>query len=113
MQSPKSAPNELRDLLDREYIALMSGDLDRVARMSDARERVMEKLKGANPEDLNDLLEIAARNQRLLAAAARGIKRVSQRLALMREVTTGFQTYDAQGRRAHESTTPTRIWRRA
>ncbi|MCR9085365.1 MAG: flagellar biosynthesis protein FlgN [Rhodobacteraceae bacterium] len=94
---------EIEDLLDAERDALLEGDFDAVRDLKDRKEELLASLlehrAGLSPESYAQLSEKAARNQSLLAGAARGIAAVRQRLQEIRDARTGNVSYDAEGRR--------------
>lgn len=99
---------EIDELLDAERSALLRGDLASVQRLKERKEDLLARLAehpaGLSPEVYASLSEKAARNQTLLAGAARGIAAVQERLQEIRNAQAGEASYDANGRR----TAPTR-----
>lgn len=94
-----SISDMLEDLLDRERVALLAGDLGTVARLAEEKERLVQSLEGSGHGALADLQEKASRNQELLHSAVAGIRAVAERLAALREARETFSTYDSSGRR--------------
>lgn len=112
---PIALAEGLADLLDIEFEALLAGDVDRVARLSEERLAVTDRLRISPPpgDTLKVLHRKITRNQGLLAAAARGIQAVRDRVAALRERQAGFQTYDAQGARHRVETGAHQVCRKA
>ena len=94
---------EIEQLLDAERSALLEGDFDAIRDLKDRKEELLggllEQRAGLSPEAYALLSEKAARNQSLLAGAARGIAAVRQRLQEIRDARAGSVSYDAEGRR--------------
>ena len=100
--------NELDQLLDREREALLTGKLDEMSRSLTLKEDLIERLNAAGGDDqdrLADVQDKLTRNQHLMSGALDGIRAVADRMAALRQVRQGLQTYDQAGRRA-QLTTP-------
>ena len=98
-----SVVDALDDLLDRERQAILSGNLDGLARLLGEKTRLMERLSGSTTDitRIERLRVKADRNQELLQAVARGIKSVSRRIEAMRKPADALRTYD-KGGTSHE-----------
>ncbi len=98
-----SVVDALDDLLDRERQAILSGNLDGLARLLGEKTRLMERLSGSSTDTtrIERLRVKADRNQELLEAVARGIKSVSKRLKTLNEPAGALRTYD-KGGASHE-----------
>ncbi len=97
----------LDDLLDRERIALLNGDLDAISRGLREKERLIDALNalhGDQDEDLSAIRNKAQRNQILLESALSGIRAVADRVAALRRVRDTLETYDQSGRKTAIST---------
>lgn len=97
----------LDDLLDRERIALLNGDLDAISRRLREKERLIDALNtlhGDQDEDLSAIRNKAHRNQILLESALSGIRAVADRVAALRRVRDTLETYDQSGRKTAIST---------
>lgn len=97
----------LDDLLDRERIALLNGDLDAISRGLREKERLLDGLNalhGDQDEDLSAIRNKALRNQVLLESALTGIRAVADRVAALRRVRDTLETYDQSGRKTAIST---------
>jgi hypothetical protein len=96
--------DDLRDLLEREHGALLSGRLEDVARLIPLKERIAAELarnpQAAEDARLSGLGRLARHNAELLAAARRGLESAQARLALIRGGGVGLNTYDHRGQRA-------------
>lgn len=92
----------LDDLLDQEREALLTGDLDRVGRLVEQKENLIDQLAQFEHTQLDALMQLDEkfkRNQVLLDSALDGIRRVARRLSALRRVRNALDTYDAQGER--------------
>lgn len=97
----------LDDLLDRERIALLNGDLDAISRGLREKERLIDALNalhGDQDDDLSAIRNKAQRNQILLESALSGIRAVADRVAALRRVRDTLETYDQSGRKTAIST---------
>lgn len=88
-------------LLDAERIALLGGDLGRIASDVAEKERLIDALGAteAHQHDLTALQVKLARNRDLLDGALQGIRSVAARMASYRRVRRSMDTYDGQGRK--------------
>ncbi len=88
---------KLEALLDQAASALIAGDFDALSRLTPQIDA--QPLAGADRQTAEILMEKARRNERLLDAAARGVKAASLRFS---EVVRGptLTTYDARGQKA-------------
>lgn len=104
----------LEDFLERERGLILAGDLDRLGRLLPHKADLLERLQGtgADPAALDRLRNGADRNQRLLSAAARGIRSVTRRLQGMKDGQARFTTYDPTGMRQPLAQGPFRLERR-
>lgn len=109
--------DELDQLLERERAALLAGDLDTIARILDLKEALIDRINGFDATDhapLGRLREKLGRNQALLVGAMEGIRAVADRMADLRRVRLGLETYDKSGRRhRHQPGIPGTVERRA
>ena len=103
---PKDTPteiiNEIHDVLDKERAALISGNLDEVERLFNVKQSLIERIGGLeapNKQKLEDVQSKVTRNQELLQSAMEGIKSVADRIAELRKVRQGLDTYDQNGKR--------------
>lgn len=95
--------DELYDLLDQERSALLSGDLDSIARLHARKQTLIEALnlsKKADAQDLRILQDKAATNQALLNSALDGIRSVTRRLATVHRVRQSLEFYGEDGNRS-------------
>lgn len=93
---------ELEGLLDLERKALIEGQLDQLGRMLSEKERLIESVgldAIARSDQMLRLRKKVERNQALLESAADGVRSVINRMAELRRVRRGLNTYDASGRR--------------
>ncbi|SLN63202.1 hypothetical protein [Roseisalinus antarcticus] len=105
----------LRDLLESEREALLSGDLRTVGRLGAEKLDLVEGLETAPAGDgtLREIAELSARNQSLIAAALDGTRSVVRRLGQLKDVQSQLTTYDANGRKAQVLTASVRSDRKA
>lgn len=90
----------LDDLLEEERAALLTGDLEKVGRLFDRKEGLIEELSQLEQFEartLNTLQDKMKRNQALLDSALEGIRAVAGRLAALRRVRSTLDTYDSNG----------------
>lgn len=96
--------DELDDLLDVEKKALIAGDMEKIGRLLPQKEVLFESLNAQNnlgKENLSLLQQKVMRNQTLLDSALEGIRAVATRMAELRRVRSGLETYDERGRKLH------------
>lgn len=104
-ETHEEAAADLDRLLDEEQAALLAGDLERVAELADEKERIARVLSSGDCEGPGGLELLDAklrRNQHLLQSALMGIRSVADRMAEMRRVRRGLETYDATGRKSRK-----------
>lgn len=98
---------ELDDLLDREREALLSGDLEAIGRILAVKESLIDRVNAceqAGPAELDGVQGKLTRNQALLAGAMEGIRAVADRMADLRRIRQGLETYDSKGRKTRYPT---------
>ncbi|WP_151719062.1 hypothetical protein [Gemmobacter serpentinus] len=88
---------DLGRVLARIRSAVLAGDFHLLAGLEEELEALRPDLRGMEPARLAPLLAQASANQRLLAAASRGVRAAQRRLAELARAMEGFQTYDAAG----------------
>lgn len=104
----------LTDLLEQERAALLSGDIDKLARLAPHKERVLQSLDATDRPALDALHGKALRNQELIDSALQGIRDVTDRLQAMRAARRSLETYDSHGhRRSIEATVRPTVEKRA
>ncbi|MHA6347674.1 flagellar protein FlgN [Roseivivax sp. CAU 1761] len=89
-------------LLDRERDALLDGDFDTIERLAAERERLVAALAAAPPAEAGALAPLQARlrrNRDLFEQALAGLRSVGDRLAALRRLREGAETYDDGGAR--------------
>ncbi len=94
--------DDLEDLLEKERAALLNGDLEKVGRLVERKEDLLETLSQievTETESLQNLSEKMKRNQELLDSALEGIRAIATRLAALRRVRQQLETYDAAGKK--------------
>jgi flagellar biosynthesis/type III secretory pathway chaperone len=97
----------LLDLLTEEREAILKGAFDKLPGLAGRKEALFGDLAAAavSGPTLRRIGAQVGRNQRLLAAALRGFREVSDRLGIVREVRDSFSTYDSAGQKSHVSPT--------
>lgn len=94
--------DELDTLLDRERQALVDGDLELLGQMLAQKQDLIEKLNTLDALERDHLVGVhdkVTRNQELLNSAMQGIRAVADRMAELRRVRQGLETYDQSGRK--------------
>ncbi|QYX58462.1 hypothetical protein K1T73_01435 [Roseovarius sp. SCSIO 43702] len=93
--------DELDDLLETERAALIEGDIEGVATLTERKEALIGGLDRAavGPGELGGLRDKLDRNQALLESALLGIRRVATRIAALKRIRDSLETYDREGRR--------------
>jgi len=96
-QSPPAAA--LEALLTRERDSLLAGQLAALADFGPLKERLLARLAegGGSAQEIERLRLCAERNQALLAAAARGVRAVRDRLGAARSAPVATRTYASDG----------------
>jgi flagellar biosynthesis/type III secretory pathway chaperone len=89
----------LLDLLTEERQAIMAGQFDKLSGLAGRKEALFGDLAMAavTVPRLRQIGIQVSRNQRLLAAAMRGLREVGDRLGLVRDVRDNLSTYDKSG----------------
>ena len=106
------AIEELDQILDQEREALITGDLDQLTRLLELKESLIDQINAKDSvqkEQLADVQDKVARNQALLHSAMEGIRAVADRMADLRRVRQGLETYDRTGRKTQFPTQVQRI----
>lgn len=101
-ETAKDLIAELDLLLDRERSALIGGNLDQIANLMEQKEALIERLRKIGATESKELDHVhgkVVRNHALLASAMEGIRAVSDRMAELRRVRQGLETYDSRGRK--------------
>lgn len=106
-QAAQDLIDELDTLLDRERQALVEGDLERLGRMLGLKQGLIEKINALDTlerERLTKVHDKVTRNQELLNSAMEGIRAVANRMADLRRIRQGLETYDQTGRKTRFET---------
>ncbi len=94
--------DELDALLDQERQALLDGDLEHLGRALAQKENLIEKINALETLErsmLENVHQKVSRNQVLLNSALEGIRAVANRMADLRRVRQGLETYDRTGQK--------------
>ena len=107
----------LNTLLDDERDALLKGDMDLLAEMLPKKEALIGRLNASplpNQTSVQQLGGKVRRNQVLLDSALDGLRAAVSRVAVLREMQSGMDTYGADGQKRQITTDATRsVERRA
>lgn len=109
---PKRAIAKLKRVLDLERRALLSGDLEALEALVPEKEALAVTFEGADTTELNALSFKLAQNERLLAAATRGVAEVITTLEKQRTARRVLSTYDQSGNPTQIGSTPRATERR-
>ncbi len=99
--------NDLDTLLDQERLALIDGDLEMLGRMLAQKQELIDNINATESlerEQLKEVHDKVTRNQELLNSAMEGIRAVASRMADLRRVRQGLETYDQTGRKTRFET---------
>jgi flagellar biosynthesis/type III secretory pathway chaperone len=99
--------SELDALLDLERRALTGGELERLSDLFMRKETIIGRLGAlslTDPGRLDPLRDKMIRNRVLLDSALEGIRAVAGRMAELRRVRRGLDTYDRSGQRSSADT---------
>lgn len=106
-QTAQDLIDKLDALLDRERQALVEGDLELLGRMLLQKQELIESINTMGAVEQGHLALVhdkATRNQELLNSAMEGIRAVANRIADLRRVRQGLETYDQTGRKTRFET---------
>jgi len=115
---------ELERLLDAERRILIAGEFSRLESLATKKQAAVDGLPGKTAAigaigraggraALERIHHKATRNEALLRAAMDGVRAVTSRMDAVRQVRTGLNTYDDQGRRANLLQRRTTVEKRA
>jgi len=107
LHDPQTLIDELDTLLDRERQALIDGDLETSSRMLAQKQDLIDNLNAMDTLERDRLVHVhnkVTRNQELLNAPMEGIRAVANRMADLRRVRHGLETYDQSGRKTRFET---------
>lgn len=102
IESNDSDMDQLDALLEAERKALLDGNLEALAGLLPDKEALIGALSSSAPENLPALKALdvkVRRNQLLLDGALEGIREVAGRMAEMRRMRNGLETYGSDGRK--------------
>ncbi|MBW6505399.1 MAG: flagellar protein FlgN [Rhodobacteraceae bacterium] len=88
----------LERLFDLEGHAIRAGSFSALTDLATRKEELAKGLAGAPAEALERLRARALSNQRLLAAALKGVRAAQRRLDLITRASRSLSSYDALGR---------------
>jgi flagellar biosynthesis/type III secretory pathway chaperone len=112
---PSETAKELIQLLDKERLALNTGAFDDLDQLSGAKTILFENLTRADSSaaDLALIKHKVSENQKLLAAAIRGVSAARERLAALENVRGGLAVYDRDGQLAKVPTSKPALQKKA
>ncbi len=105
--TPQQLIDELDAALDREREALLRGDLEQIGELMLVKEGLIEQINALQRIERQQLAAVqhkVTRNQALLTSALEGIRAVADRIADLRRVRAGLETYDRQGQKRNYGT---------
>jgi hypothetical protein len=94
---PEDVLSLMDDLLDRERLVLLNGDLEQATRLFHDKEALFKRfalLPGKDAVDVERLRAKTERNQQLLLRAIEGIQAVNDRIQMLRRTRETLETYD-------------------
>lgn len=106
-QDAQALIDELDTLLDQERHALIDGDLDMLGRMLARKQGLISNINKMDLLERDRLVHVhekITRNQELLNSSMEGIQAVAKRMADLRRVRQGLETYDQKGRKTRFET---------
>jgi len=111
----RTLSDTVEDLLERERVAVLAGNLEGLTRLVAEKSRLMERMARSKqpPLRIEKLRNLAHRNQTLLHAAADGIKSVATQVTGAQTRKTALNTYDASGSRKEIFRTRSMLEKRA
>ncbi len=112
LEAQQAIIDELDQLLEKEREALLAGDLEQIGRLMELKEQLIDKINSLDAEAkaaldrsaLSQMQDKMTRNQALLQGAMEGIRAVADRIAGLRRVREGLETYDQAGRKTQHTT---------
>lgn len=105
---------QLQALLEEERMDLIAGNLDRLEEFTSRKEALANAFLSEGGTNLTpELKEMCARNQELIAAALKGAKAATKRLAELRAVQSRLSTYDQAGQKQTVSSAPSALEKKA
>ncbi len=112
LEAQQAIIDELDQLLEKEREALLVGDLEQIGRLMALKEQLIDKINGLDTAEkaaldrnaLSQMQDKMTRNQALLQGAMEGIRAVADRIAGLRRVREGLETYDQSGRKTQHAT---------
>lgn len=96
------ACDQLEDLLDKEQLALKTGDIDRVYRLSQQKKFLIDELSSVQAGSQFDVIPLQQkilRNRDLIENALHGVQSVIRQIADLKEAQNTLSTYDRLGKR--------------
>ncbi len=106
-ESPQKLIDTVDQLLDRERQALVQGNLEEISDIMNLKQNLFDQINQLDDdqhqqletEELKSVQEKVTRNQALLSSAFEGIRAVANRMADLRRVRSGLETYDRRGQK--------------
>ena len=92
----------LNGLLDREYAALLGGDLRALEPLAEQKEALLSDLRDIDVDAARDLQQVTERldrNRVMLLSAMEGIRGVVDRLRELQQLRRSLDTYTCNGQR--------------
>ncbi|MCF6233679.1 MAG: flagellar biosynthesis protein FlgN [Rhodobacteraceae bacterium] len=107
LRNAQTLIDDLDTLLDQERLALVRGDLEMLGRMLAQKQELIDNINATDSLERAHLSEVhdkVTRNQELLNSAMEGIRAVASRMADLRRVRQGLETYDQSGQKTRFET---------
>lgn len=112
LEAQQAIIDELDQLLEQERIALLAGDLEQIGRLMELKEQLIDGINALNSQEqtvlsrdsILQMQDKVSRNQALLQGAIEGIRAVADRMAGLRRVREGLETYDRSGQKTQYDT---------
>lgn len=106
MNTEKPVTARLSTLLEEERRLLLKGRLNDLPALLERKRALVDELGTPPREDLSGLHDRLTRNHALLNSAMEGIRRVSDRLEMLKQMRGSLETYDSRGHRKSLGTHP-------
>lgn len=108
-ENPQDLIDALDQLLDNERQALIQGNLEKISDLIAVKQSLFDQINALDVGGRNELEAVqkkVTRNQALLSSALEGIRAVASRMADLRRVRSGLETYDRRGQKKNFDTQP-------
>lgn len=103
MKTREIVPEKLDEILEQEYVALLSGDLENIAKTGAEKVQFLERVSKLPMADLRKFHPLAGslmRNHVLTQSAIAGMRSAVHRTKEVNDVTKMLRTYGSDGRKS-------------